>query len=58
MRNAGLVRALDDAQAKAALGLDGASRVFVINTEGATDPGRYAELVGMTPSEVRGGAAS
>ncbi len=49
---AGLMRALDDPQAKAALGLDGASRVFLINTEGATDPGRYAELVGMRPDEV------
>ncbi len=49
---AGLMRALDDRQAKAALGLDGASRVFLINTEGATDPERYAELVGMRPDEV------
>lgn len=55
---AGLVRALADTSAREALGLDASSRVFVINTEGATDPGRYAELVGMTPAEIRGGAAS
>jgi diaminopropionate ammonia-lyase len=35
-----------------ALDLDEASRVFVINTEGATDPERYAELVGMRPDGV------
>jgi hypothetical protein len=29
----------------------------VINTEGATDPGRYAELVGMTPETVAAGGA-
>jgi diaminopropionate ammonia-lyase len=27
------------------LGLDARSRIFVINTEGATDPERYAQLV-------------
>jgi diaminopropionate ammonia-lyase len=26
--------------------------VLIINSEGATDPGRYAELVGMAPDEV------
>jgi len=49
---AGLIRALDDPEARSALGLDGASRVFLINTEGATDPERYVELVGMEPAEV------
>ncbi|MGX5842511.1 diaminopropionate ammonia-lyase [Mesorhizobium sp. ArgA1] len=47
---AGLVRAVADN--KAELGLDGNSRVLLINTEGATDPHRYAELVGMTPADV------
>jgi diaminopropionate ammonia-lyase len=54
---AGLVAALRDPAARAALKLDGASRVFVIVTEGATDPGRYAELVGLTPAEVASEAA-
>ncbi|WP_262268591.1 diaminopropionate ammonia-lyase [Microvirga yunnanensis] len=49
---AGLVRAAADPGIRAALGLDGASRVFLINTEGATDPERYAALVGMTPDAV------
>ncbi len=26
--------------------------MLVVNTEGATDPGRYAELVGMAPEDV------
>ncbi|MGX5850693.1 diaminopropionate ammonia-lyase [Mesorhizobium sp. PL10] len=50
---AGLVRAVADN--KAELGLDGKSRVLLINTEGATDPHRYAELVGMTPADVMAG---
>jgi diaminopropionate ammonia-lyase len=29
--------------------------VLLINTEGATDPHRYAELVGMTPADVLAG---
>ncbi|RVC01776.1 diaminopropionate ammonia-lyase, partial [Mesorhizobium sp. M7A.F.Ca.AU.001.01.1.1] len=47
---AGLIRAVADNRAD--LGLDGKSRVLVINTEGATDPHRYAELVGMNPADV------
>ncbi|HYE52453.1 MAG TPA: diaminopropionate ammonia-lyase [Azospirillaceae bacterium] len=42
---AGLLRAAGDPGIRAALGLDGASRVLLINTEGATDPGRYASLL-------------
>ncbi len=42
---AGLTRALADPEASEALGLGPQSRVFLINTEGATDPLRYAELV-------------
>jgi diaminopropionate ammonia-lyase len=56
---AGLVRAAADPKVRAALSLNEASRVFVINTEGATDPERYAELVGIQPDAVattRGGA--
>lgn len=50
---AGLIRAMADH--KVELGLDGKSRVLLINTEGATDPHRYAELVGQTPAGVLGG---
>ncbi|EIM30813.1 diaminopropionate ammonia-lyase [Microvirga lotononidis] len=49
---AGLMRAAADPEIRTALHLNGASRVFVINTEGATDPERYAELVGMRPEIV------
>jgi diaminopropionate ammonia-lyase len=48
---AGLIRAADP-EIRAALGLSEASRVFVINTEGATDPARYTELVGLSPDAV------
>lgn len=50
---AGLIRAVADNSA--ALGLDGQSRVLLINTEGATDPHRYAELVGQSPADVLAG---
>jgi diaminopropionate ammonia-lyase len=49
---AGLIRAAADPGIRASLDLDGASSVFVINTEGATDPERYTELVGMRPDAV------
>jgi diaminopropionate ammonia-lyase len=49
---AGLVRAAGDRRIRAALDLDTHSRVLVINSEGATDHGRFAELVGMAPEEV------
>ena len=49
---AGLIRATADPEIRAALNLNEASRVFVINTEGATDPERYEELVGMRPDAV------
>ncbi|MEJ5020936.1 diaminopropionate ammonia-lyase [Ochrobactrum vermis] len=53
---AGLMRAVATPADKSALGLDATSRVLVINTEGATDPGRYLQLVGMSPAEVVAGA--
>jgi diaminopropionate ammonia-lyase len=49
---AGAIRAATDPAIRAKLGLDGASRVFAVITEGATDPQRYAELVGLEPSDV------
>jgi diaminopropionate ammonia-lyase len=49
---AGLIRAVANPDIAAALHLNEASRVFVINTEGATDPERYTELVGIRPDAV------
>lgn len=49
---AGLIAAAGDPAARAAIGLDAAARVLVVNTEGATDAGRYRELVGMDPATV------
>ncbi|MBN8941920.1 MAG: diaminopropionate ammonia-lyase [Rhizobiales bacterium] len=46
---AGLIQAAGDPAARARLGLDAASRIFLINTEGATDPERYAQLVPGAP---------
>ncbi len=43
---AGLLLAAADPEARAALGLDRASRVLLFSTEGATDPALYARLVG------------
>lgn len=42
---AGLIRAAASDEARAALGLGARSRVLLVNSEGATDPGRYRELV-------------
>ncbi len=52
---AGLIRAVADH--KVELELDGKSRVLLINTEGATDPHRYTELVEQTPADVLAGKA-
>jgi diaminopropionate ammonia-lyase len=52
---AGLARAVADAAIRTALALDGDSRVLVINTEGATDPDRYRELVGAPIDEIMSG---
>ncbi|WP_406857827.1 diaminopropionate ammonia-lyase [Alsobacter sp. KACC 23698] len=49
---AGLMAALRDPEARHALKLGPKSRVWLINTEGATDPGRYAELVGASPEAI------
>jgi len=54
---AGLIRAASTPEVKAKLGLDPTSRAFVINTEGATDPERYAQLVGESPERVAGKSA-
>jgi diaminopropionate ammonia-lyase len=49
---AGLLTALRDPEAKAMAGLGPQARVLVVNTEGATDPARYRELVGLEAAEV------
>jgi diaminopropionate ammonia-lyase len=49
---AGMLRVAGDVNQRAALRLDAHSRVFVVNTEGATDPGCYEELVGLTPAAL------
>jgi diaminopropionate ammonia-lyase len=54
---AGFIRAAADPEIRTALRLDEASRVLAINTEGATDPQRYAALVGLRPDVVATGAA-
>lgn len=53
---AGFLNAMKDSEKRAALGLDANSRIFVINTEGATDQARYEEIVGRAPAEVRAAA--
>jgi diaminopropionate ammonia-lyase len=49
---AGLVAVANDGKLRAKLGLDASARVWVINTEGATDARRYEALVGLTPAAV------
>ena len=41
---------------RAAIGLEAKSRALLIVTEGATDPDRYRELVGITPADLAGNA--
>ncbi|MBR2818998.1 MAG: diaminopropionate ammonia-lyase [Reyranella sp.] len=54
---AGLVRAATTPEIGAKLALDSASRVLVVNTEGATDPARYIELVGLDPATLQRSAS-
>ncbi|WP_293868520.1 diaminopropionate ammonia-lyase [uncultured Alsobacter sp.] len=49
---AGVIQAAQDPAMREALGLGAGSRVLAFVTEGATDPGRYAELVGLAPEAV------
>lgn len=51
---AGLLKVAGDQSARLALGLEAGARILVVNTEGATDPTRYRELVGLSPEEVIG----
>ncbi|MGL3104373.1 diaminopropionate ammonia-lyase [Bradyrhizobium sp. BR 1432] len=49
---AGLVKAACNPTLRAKIGLGPNARVFLINTEGATDPRLYEKLVGMAPAHV------
>lgn len=49
---AGFLKAVTDPEIKAALSIGPGSRIFVVNTEGATDPGKYQDIVGFSPDEV------
>ncbi|RVH96017.1 diaminopropionate ammonia-lyase [Sinorhizobium medicae] len=49
---AGLLKAASDPEMRAALRIDGHSRIFLVNTEGATDPGKYEEIVGASPAAI------
>ena len=49
---AGCLLAAGDIAARATLGLDVSSRVLVFNTEGASDPGLYEQLVGRSADSV------
>lgn len=49
---AGLVAAAQDPECRRKLGLGPGSRVFVVGSEGATDPKAYCRIVGKTAEEV------
>ncbi|APG92196.1 diaminopropionate ammonia-lyase [Sinorhizobium americanum] len=49
---AGFLKAVADPEVKAALSIGAESRILLVNTEGATDPGKYQEIVGLSPCEV------
>lgn len=49
---AGLMRIMGDPESRAALGIDAGSRILLVNTEGATDPGKYEEIVGLSAKAV------
>lgn len=49
---AALAKVAGDPALRAEIALGRDARVFVVNTEGATDPGVYQELVGIAPGAV------
>lgn len=49
---AGLIKAASHEKFRAQLAIDAHARIFIVNTEGATDPLQYRKLVGMDPEEV------
>jgi diaminopropionate ammonia-lyase len=52
-----LLAALEAPDTRASLGLDGASRVLLIGSEGATDPAIWQRITGMAPDAVGTGVA-
>lgn len=52
---AGLLAALEESDVGQALGLNRASDVLLVASEGATDPEIYTRIVGRRPGEVPGG---
>lgn len=53
---AGLLAVAADPHARQSIGLSENSRVLLINTEGATDPASYENIVGSKPADVLSGA--
>ena len=51
----GLIAVAGEREAREALGMNEASRVLVIGSEGATDPDIYRRLVGRDPAAVAAG---
>lgn len=49
---AGFLKATADPEIRTALAIGAESRIFLVNTEGATDPGKYQEIVGRSPDQV------
>ncbi|WGR73319.1 MULTISPECIES: diaminopropionate ammonia-lyase [unclassified Bradyrhizobium] len=49
---AGLLKIASDETLRNKIGLEREARIFLINTEGATDPRLYEGLVGQTPAQV------
>jgi diaminopropionate ammonia-lyase len=49
---AGLFKAANDPALREEIALGPAARVFLINTEGATDPALYESLVGVAPERI------
>ncbi|MCK1743746.1 diaminopropionate ammonia-lyase [Bradyrhizobium sp. 139] len=49
---AGLLKVASDQNLRGKIGLGRNARVFLINTEGATDPHLYEEFVGLSPAQV------
>lgn len=49
---AGLIQIASDPQLRRQIGLGPHARVFLINTEGATDPALYEKIVGRSPPAV------
>jgi diaminopropionate ammonia-lyase len=52
---AGVLTVLQDPELAARIGLGPNARVLVINTEGATDPAIYEDIVGRSPEAVASG---